>query len=86
MWYEEKKKGRAIVGFEIHWSTGKTVPLATDNQSEELKRLIDEVFALWGAVCQMQNEDNKEKAKKLVIRNRGDAKRQRRAIDFKRSK
>ncbi|KAA0940621.1 replication initiation protein [Sporosarcina sp. ANT_H38] len=67
VWYKEKKKGRAIVGFEIHWSTGKTVPLATDNQSEELKRLIDEVFALWDAVHQMQNEDNKEKAKKLVI-------------------
>jgi len=71
VWYKEKKKGRAIVGFEIHWSTGKTVPLATDNQSEELKRLIDEVFALWETVHQMQNEDNKEKAKKLVIETEG---------------
>jgi len=71
VWYKEKKKGRAIVGFEIHWSTGKTVSLATDNQSEELKRLVDEVFALWDAVHQMQNEDNKEKAKKLVIETEG---------------
>lgn len=71
VWYKEKKKGRAIVGFEIHWSTGKTVPLATDNQSEELKRLIDEVFALWNAVHQMQNEDNKEKVKKLVMETEG---------------
>ena len=86
VWYKEKKKGRAIVGFEIHWSTGKTVPLATDNQSEELKRLIDEVFALWDVVHQMQNEDNKEKAKKLVIETEGMRKGKGEHIDFKRSR
>jgi plasmid replication initiation protein len=71
VWYKEKKNGRAIIGFEIHWSTGKTVLLATDNQLEELKRLIDDVFALWGVVHQIQNEDNKERATKLVIETEG---------------
>lgn len=66
VWYKEKKKGRAIIGFELHWSTGKTISLATGAQIDELKRLIDEVYSLANEVQQMKKETNKEKAKELI--------------------
>lgn len=67
VWYKEKKRGRAIIGFEVHWSTGKTVQLATEKQVEELQRLVDEVFSLWERVHQMKNGDNKENARNILI-------------------
>lgn len=67
VWYKEKKRGRAIIGFELHWSTGKVVSLATEKQVDELKRLVEEVFSLWDKVQQMKNETNKEYARNIII-------------------
>lgn len=67
VWYLEKKKGRAIIGFELHWSTGKTIPVATATQIEELKRLLDEVFSLWDQALQIRDEAYKEDIKKLIL-------------------
>lgn len=71
MWYTEKKKGRAIVGFELHWSTGERIALATENQREELTRLVDEVESLLENIMHMENEESKEKARKLLIDTEG---------------
>lgn len=44
VWYTEEKKGRAIVGFVLHWSTGKKVASATDGQMKLLRRIHDTVM------------------------------------------
>lgn len=41
VWYKEIRKGRAIVGFEIHWSSGDTRIAATEKQLERLKAIYD---------------------------------------------
>ena len=44
VWYTEKKKGRAIVAFDIHWSIASKVNIfATKKQIEELHIIIDAV-------------------------------------------
>lgn len=67
VWYLEKKKGRAITGFELHWSTGRNIPIATVTQIEELKRLLDQVFSLWDQALQIKNEVYKQDIKKLIL-------------------
>ena len=42
-WYTEIKRGRAIVGFKLHWSTGKCDIGATDKQISLLRGIHDEV-------------------------------------------
>jgi len=66
VWYKEEKQGRAIIGFEIHWSTGKTIPLATQKQTQELTRVIDNIFDLSSSILQLNNIQNIERASKLV--------------------
>lgn len=43
--YNVEKEGRAIVGFELIWSTGETVKSATKKQIKELKSIIDTIEA-----------------------------------------
>lgn len=71
VWYVEKKSGRAIIGFELHWSTGKTTQLATKNQSDETKRLIEEVYNLAEDVGNMKVGEIKEKAIKIIVETEG---------------
>ncbi|HBJ02724.1 MAG TPA: hypothetical protein DDY89_22010 [Lysinibacillus sp.] len=43
-WYVEKKKGRVIVGFDLHWSVAsKQETAATENQLKEITTIIDAV-------------------------------------------
>ena len=44
VWYKEEKIGRAIIGFDIHWSTGTRVASATKKQIKELQTVVDAVF------------------------------------------
>lgn len=48
-WYVEKKKGRAIVSFDLHWSVAsKQETAATENQLKEITTIIDAVEAdMW---------------------------------------
>lgn len=43
VWYSDIRKGRSIIGFTLHWSTGKKVSVATDKQMKLLKKISDEV-------------------------------------------
>src|SRR5699024_10914820 len=43
VWYTEIKEGRSIVGFEVHWSTGKREAGATEKQLTLLRAIHDEV-------------------------------------------
>jgi len=67
VWYKDKKQGRAIIGFEIHWSTGKTIPVATNEQVAELNRLIEDVFLLTVNIHKMPDGERKEQILKLII-------------------
>lgn len=43
-WYVEKKKGRAIVGFDLHWSVASKQEIAaTEKQLNEINTIIDMV-------------------------------------------
>lgn len=44
VWYQEEKKGRSIVGFDIHWSTGTKEAAATKAQIKELTTIIKNVL------------------------------------------
>lgn len=43
VWYTEIKKGRSIIGFELHWSTGKRQVDVTEKQLTLLREIHDEV-------------------------------------------
>lgn len=42
-WYTQIKIGNKITSFKLHWSTGKTIPAATDKQINLLHEIHDEV-------------------------------------------
>lgn len=64
--YKEIKKGRAIVAFDLYWSTGTTSPSATKNQINELKTVIDLVFEDAFKYVNIDNKKNRERAIQLV--------------------
>lgn len=41
--YKELKKGKSIIGFDIHWSSGKLIYSATEKQVIHLKNLVNTV-------------------------------------------
>jgi len=43
VWYTEKRVGNKIVGFVLHWSTGKRKTIATDKQIKLLTEISEEV-------------------------------------------
>lgn len=43
VWYKEIKKGRAIVGFKLQWSSGKQVAGATEKQLILLREVYDQI-------------------------------------------
>ena len=43
VWYVEEKRGRAIIGFDLHWSTGEKVDSATKKQIKELKTILNAI-------------------------------------------
>ncbi|ODV56441.1 RepB family plasmid replication initiator protein [Lysinibacillus fusiformis] len=58
-WYVEKKKGRAIVGFDLHWSVAsKQETAATENQLKEITTIIDAVEAdMWNYLEELGEMD-----------------------------
>lgn len=63
VWYKEEKKGRAIVGFDLIWSTGKREKSATKKQIQELKATLDMVL---DDIFRYVDVDNTEKRKKSI--------------------
>lgn len=58
-WYVEKKKGRAIVGFDLHWSiASKQEVAATEKQRKEITTIIDAVEAdMWNYLEELEGMD-----------------------------
>lgn len=59
VWYVEKKKGRAIIGFDLHWSVpSKQEVAATEKQLKEITTIIDAVEAdMWNYLEVLEEND-----------------------------
>lgn len=64
--YNEQKRGRSIIGFDLIWSNGKTLVSATKKQINELKILIDTVFEDVFRFTNLDERDDRERAIQLV--------------------
>ncbi|MDR4974604.1 replication initiation protein [Bacillus toyonensis] len=65
-WYVEEKEGRAIVGFDLHWSTGEKVASANKKQIKELKTITDAIREDMFKYINLKNDEDREKAIELV--------------------
>lgn len=68
VWYTETRKGRAIVGFKLHWSTGKREISATDKQISLLREVHDEVERRMFDYLALENSKNRDIARTHIIR------------------
>lgn len=66
VWYVEEKEGRAIIGFDIHWSTGEKIASATKKQIKEIKTITDAIREDMFKYINLKNDENREKAIELV--------------------
>ena len=64
--YKEEKKGRAIVGFDLIWSHGKTVKSATKKQIRELKANLDVIFEDVFKFINLRDDHNRQQAIDIV--------------------
>ncbi|MCQ6275428.1 replication initiation protein [Bacillus sp. V3B] len=64
--YKEEKRGRAIVGFDLIWSNGKTVKSATKKQIKELGAILDVVFEDIFKFVNLRDDDNRQQAINMV--------------------
>ncbi|RKQ13450.1 replication initiation protein [Ureibacillus endophyticus] len=64
--YKEIKTGRAITGFDLHWSNGSTQASATKKQILELKAIVDVVFEDVFRYVNLKSDEARERAINLV--------------------
>lgn len=64
--YTEEKKGRAIVGFDLIWSTGEKIVSATQKQIRELHSILDVVFEDTFKYVNLNNQKDRERAIELI--------------------
>ena len=66
VWYKEEKEGRAITGFDLHWSAGERIETATKKQIKELKNIIDAVFDDMFRYMNINDEKDRQRAINLT--------------------
>ncbi|MFZ0446507.1 MAG: replication initiation protein [Bacillus sp. (in: firmicutes)] len=66
VWYVEEKRGRAIIGFDLHWSTGEKVDSATKKQIKELKTILNAIHEDMFKYINLRNDENRKNAIELV--------------------
>lgn len=66
-WYTQIKIGNKITGFKLHWSTGKTIPAATDKQINLLHEIHDEVEKNMLEYLSFKDVQNLDKARYHII-------------------
>lgn len=66
VWYKEEKEGRAIVGFDLHWSAGEKIETATKKQIKELKSIIETVFDDMYEYVNINDVNDRQRAIKLT--------------------
>ena len=66
VWYKEEKEGRAIVGFDLHWSTGEKIESATKKQIKELQRIVEMIFDDMFQYVNINDENDRQRAINLT--------------------
>lgn len=66
VFYTEEKKGRAIVGFDLIWSTGVMQSSALKKQIKELNKIIDIVLVDSFKFIDLDDGDNRRRAMKII--------------------
>lgn len=66
VWYKEEKEGRSIVGFDLHWSTGKKETAATKAQIKELKTIITNVLDHQRTYMKVDDDADRELADNYI--------------------
>jgi plasmid replication initiation protein len=66
VWYVEEKKGRTIVGFDLHWSTGEKVDSATKKQIKELEIILNAIHEDMFKYINLRNDESRQTAIELV--------------------
>jgi plasmid replication initiation protein len=64
--YEEIKKGRSIVAFKLHWSTGQIIHKASKKQVDTLRSLVDVVLDDVLMYAEINDKTNREKALEII--------------------
>lgn len=64
--YEELKKGKKIIGFDLKWSTGQKVSSATRNQINQLKAIMAAVTDNMHTYINLKNEKNQNRAIEII--------------------
>ncbi len=64
--YNVEKEGRAIVGFELIWSSGENIKSATKKQIRELKSIVDQVMNDWTEFININDEKDRQSAINIV--------------------
>lgn len=67
VWYTEKKVGRAIVSFILHWSTGEKVAGATEGQMNLLRMIHDTVMKDMMMYLALKDEKNLAQARIHIL-------------------
>ena len=64
--YNEEKKGRSIVGFDLIWSSGTKVKSATKKQVKELKAIVDVILEESLQFINLNNGENRQSAINII--------------------
>lgn len=67
VWYTETKRGRAITGFILHWSTGEKVAGATEGQMNLLRMIHDSVMKDMMSYLALKEEKNLAEARTHIL-------------------
>jgi len=67
VWYTEVKKGRAITGFVLHWSTGEKIAEATEGQMNLLRKIHDSVMEDMMSYLALKDEKNLAEARTHIL-------------------
>lgn len=66
VWYKEKKKGRSIVGFEIHWTRGMAKQKATKKQINSIQSVIDSLQRNYMTYVRLEDTNKRIRAFEIV--------------------
>lgn len=69
--YKDVRKGRAIVGFELYWTTGENMTGATKKQISELRAIVDAVREDMFDYINLKDDQDRERAIQLVRETEG---------------
>jgi ribosome-binding ATPase YchF (GTP1/OBG family) len=64
--YKEEKRGKSIVGFDLHWSYGTIVPSATEKQMKHLEEIVLLIKEDMFIFINLQEKKNREEAIEMI--------------------